>query len=124
MERNSLYLKNSRYVSGGVTETNQSALEWWERLNFTTDPTDTAYVVENKYEGRLDQIVAVHLGTQFVGSWWVVAMLNNILDPYTEIYEGRVLYLPTRERLSSILDGRLGGTPSTREVPTSILPIV
>jgi hypothetical protein len=123
-ERSSVFNKNSRYVAGGTTEVNQTALEWWERINLTTDPTDGAYVVEKKFEGRLDLITAVHLGEKFVANWWVIAMINNILDPYTEIYEGRILYIPTRERMAAILNGRLGGAPSSREIPTSILPIV
>ena len=123
-ERNSLLVKNSRFVSGGVSEVNQTAIEWWERRYFSTDPTDSIYVVESRFVGRLDWIVGIHIGEKFVQNWWVVAMINNILDPYTEIYEGRVLYIPTRERMSSILEGKLGGIPSAREVPPSILPIV
>lgn len=123
-ERNSVLNRNSRYVAGGTTEVNQTALEWWERTNLSTDSTDSTYVVERKYAGRLDLITAIHLGEKFVANWWVIAMINNILDPYTEIYEGRVLYIPTRERMASILNGRLGGVASTREIPISILPIV
>lgn len=123
-ERNSTYNKNSRYVAGGTAEVNQTAIEWWERINLSTDSTDSTYVVEKKFEGRIDLITAVHLGEKFVANWWIIAMINNILDPHTEIYEGRVLYIPTRERMASILNGKLGGAPSSREVPTSILPIV
>lgn len=124
MEKNSTFLRNSRYTSGGTTEVNQFALEWWDRLVIKSDPSDTAYVVEKKFAGRIDLITATFLGEKNVGQWWVIAMLNNILDPYTEIYEGRVLYIPTRERMQSLLNGRTGGEPSTREVPLSILPIV
>lgn len=124
MEKNSTFNKQSRYVSGGVTEVNQFALEWWDRQFFTIDPSDSIYIVEKKFEGRIDLITASYLGEKFVANWWVIAMINNILDPYTEIYEGRVLYIPTRDRVAAILNGQLGGVPSTREVPTSILPIV
>jgi len=124
MQKNSTMNRNSRYVAGGTTEVNEFALEWWDRITISLDPTDTTYVVEKKFAGRLDLITAVFLGEQNVANWWVVAMMNNILDPYTEVYEGRVLYIPTRERMSSLLNGRLGGEPSTRDVPTSILPIV
>lgn len=116
--------KNSRYVSGGTSETSSTAIEWWERATFTTDPTDTVYVVEPKFEGRLDLIVAMHLGEKYITRWWVVAMINNILDPFTEVFTGRVLYLPSIERMNTIIGGQLGGVPSTREVPISILPIV
>lgn len=124
MEKNSTRVKGSRYVAGGVTEVNKLALEWWERNIIVTDKTDTSYVVEKKFEGRLDLITATFLGEKNVKYWWVVAMLNNILDPYTEVKEGRIIYLPSKERLSSLIDGKIGGVASTREVPVSITPIV
>jgi len=124
MEKNSTLVRSSRYVSGGTTEVNKAALEWWERVTVVTDPTDVAYVVEKRFVGRLDLITGVHLGETSVRSWWVVAMLNNILDPYVEVTEGQIIYLPSRERLQALLAGPLGGVPSTREVPISIMPIV
>lgn len=124
MEKNSTLVRTSRYVSGGTTEVNSTAIEWWERARFFTDPTDQTYVVEKRFEGRLDLITAVYLGEQNIRYWWVIAMLNNILDPYTEVTEGTVIYIPSRERLQLMLNGKLGGVPSTREVPTSIMPIV
>ena len=124
METNSTSLRGSRYVSGGITEVNSTALEWWDREVFQSTDTDTVYTVPAKYAGRLDLITAVVVGEEHVAHWWVVAMINNILDPHTEIFEGRVLYIPTKERLASLINGRLGGVPSAREVPVSILPIV
>lgn len=124
MEKNSTLVRGSRYVSGGTTEVNKTAIEWWERSVLKTDPTDFQYVVEKQFEGRLDWITAVYLGEQNIRYWWVVAMLNNILDPYTEVTTGRIIRIPTKERLQNMLSGKLGGIPSTREVPTSILPIV
>jgi len=122
METNSVRYRASRYVSGGTTEVNQTALEWWERDFFTSKSDDLAYVVEKKFVGRLDLIAATYLGEPRY--WWVIAMLNNVLDPANEIVEGAVLYIPTPERLKASLAGQLGGVGSTREVPTSILPIV
>lgn len=124
MEKNSTLVRGSRYVSGGTTEVNRTALEWWERAVFEIDPTDYEYVVERRFEGRLDLITAVYLGEQNVRYWWVVAMLNNILDPFTEVTAGRIIRIPTRERLQNMLSGKLGGVSSMREVPVSILPIV
>ncbi len=124
MEKNSTLVKNSRYVAGGTTEVNKVSLEWWERNVFVTDPTDFMYVVEPRFEGRLDLITAVYLGEQNIRYWWLVAMLNNILDPYTEVKAGRIVRVPTKERLQNMLSGKMGGVPSTREIPISILPIV
>ncbi len=124
MQKNSTLSRGSRYVGGGITEVNKFALEWWERNVFLRDATDTTYVVEKKFEGRLDLITATFLGDKNVKYWWAVAMLNNILDPYSEVKEGLVLYLPSKERLASMIEGQAGGVDSTREIPTSILPIV
>lgn len=124
MTTNSTLLKGSRYVAGGVTEVNKVALEWWERAVFEADPTDLLYVVEDRFKGRLDLITAIYLGEQNVRYWWVVAMINNVLDPYTEVTTGTIIRIPTRDRLQNMVSGKLGGVPSTREVPISILPIV
>lgn len=121
-ELNSVLNRNSRYVSGGQTEVNSTALEWWERISIPVNKDDTVYIVEKRYEGRLDQIAAVYLGEPRY--WWVIAQFNNILDPYSEIFEGSVLYIPSIERVKALLSGKTGGYPSQREVPLSILPIV
>jgi hypothetical protein len=124
METNSTLVRGSRYTGGGVTEVNSQTLEWWERNLYVSDPSDTAYVVEKRFEGRLDLITAIFLGSQNVRYWWVVAMLNNILDPFAEVVEGQIIYIPSTERLALLTTGQLGGIASTREVPTSITPIV
>lgn len=121
-ETNSTLIRNSRYVSGGTTEVNAGALEWWEPNVFPQFADDQAYVVERKFEGRLDLISAVFLGEPRY--WWVVAMYNNILDPNVEITTGVIIYIPSLENVKSLLVGKLGGIASLRQVPLSILPIV
>lgn len=120
--QNSLFLNTSRYVQGGVTETQNSRLEWWERSVFSRDATDRIYIVENIYEGRLDNISAVFYGEPRY--WWVIAQMNNILDPASEIIAGRALIIPTKERLHLMLTGRQGGAASTRTEIPSIPPVV
>jgi hypothetical protein len=122
MDTNSTRNKNSRYVSGGAAEVNRTAIEWWERTIFAPNIDDRSYVVEARFEGRLDLIAATFLDEPRY--WWVIAMHNNILDPYNEIRVGVELRIPTLERVKSIMNGKLGGFTSTREVPISILPIV
>lgn len=122
MQNNSLQVKSSRYVSGGVTETNGRAIEWWERVVLETAPDDTQFVVEKRFAGRLDLIAAVFLDEPRY--WWVIAQLNNILDPASEVVEGIVLRIPSRERMKLILGGKLGGVPSTRDIKPSVFPIV
>ena len=121
-EKNSVNRRKSRYASGGETEVNQNALEWWERTILTSAADDKEYTVEKKFEGRLDLIAALFLGEPRY--WWVIAQYNTILDPYTEVREGAKVYIPSIERTEAILNGKTGGVTSTREVPISILPIV
>lgn len=122
MEINSVLLKNSRYVSGGITEVNQNALEWWERANFTSSTTDTVYIIERKFNGRLDQLAALFLGEPRL--WWLLAQYNNVLDPVNEITEGAVIYIPSSTRVQELLSGKIGGVQSTRSFRPTIHPIV
>jgi len=122
-EKNSTLVKNSRYVAGGQTEVNDQRLEWWERTNFQLDDTDVQYTIDKRTEGRLDLIAQAFLGNSHL--WWVIAQYNAILDPHAEISLGRVLRIPTPARVQNMLNGKLGGYPSAREVPlTNITPIV
>ena len=122
-EKNSTNVQNSRYVVGGQTEVNSTRLEWWERATFKQDDSDVRYLIDKKTEGRLDLIAAAFLGDSHL--WWFIAQYNSILDPYSEIVPGKILRIPTKERMQLMLVGRQGGYKSTREVPlTSILPIV
>lgn len=121
-EKNSVQRRRSRYVSGGITETNQTALEWWERNVFSSAEDDRAYVVEKRFAGRLDLIAALFLGEPRM--WWIIAQYNNVLDVFAEVREGSIIYIPSTERVDMILNGQTGGVPSKREVPVSILPIV
>lgn len=123
-ETNSTMQSQGRYVVGGVSEVNSTpAIEWWERNVFNADPTDRTYVVEQKFAGRLDLIAASYLNNSRF--WWFLAQYNAILDPYNEITVGRVLYIPTTDRVQKLMVGKLGGVTSTRVIPlTNISPIV
>lgn len=114
--KNSVYnSKNGRYVLGGQTEVSAQQLEWWNRVSMKVDPSDLVYFMEKKYEGRPDTLGYVFYGDP--GLWWVIAQYNNILDPFTELVEGRILLIPTLERVNSQLiapNKKTGGIPSTR----------
>jgi hypothetical protein len=118
---NSLDYRTSRYVQGGLTEVGPVGLEWWEAYDFPTDPSDLLYVVEQKYQNRLDLIANVFYADWTL--WWIIAQYNNILDPYSEITSGTILILPTKTRLQKLFIQKTGGTPSTR-VPEIILPSI
>lgn len=121
----SLANQNSRYVSGGISEVNDSGtkLEWWERTVFKIDDSDILFTVDKVAAGRLDNIAKAFLDDSKL--WWVIAQYNAVLDPLNEIVEGRVLRIPTRDRVSLMLDGKTGGYPSQRVLSSSnVLPIV
>lgn len=109
---NSVFNKSSRYVHGGKTEVGELGLEWWEKRNLSVDSTDTSFVVDTFHANRLDLIASIFYGEP--RWWWVLAQINNILDPMQEVVEGRILFIPTRERLMVLLNGKVGGTNSTR----------
>jgi hypothetical protein len=121
-EFNSTFDQESRYVSGGTTEVNSRALEWWERNQIPINTDDRVYVVERKFEGRLDLIAATYTGSW--RHWWYIAMYNNILDAHAEIREGVILYIPTTERIEAALQGKIGGVQSKRELRPTIIPII
>lgn len=119
---NSLFNKYSRYVGGGVAETANGFIEWWERTEFEQDPSDIVYTVENFYEGRLDLISSVFYNEP--RWWWVLAQYNNILNPFSEVVAGRVLLIPSKSRLPLMIANRKGGVPSTKQPVTTISPII
>lgn len=119
---NSLYNKYSRYVGGGVTETANGFIEWWERSNFQQDPSDIVYTVENFYEGRLDLISSVFYNEP--RWWWLIAQYNNILNPAAEIVAGRVLFIPSKARLPLMIGTKKGGEESTKQSVNTISPVI
>lgn len=119
---NSLQNRYSRYVAGGSTETANGYLEWSERFVFPRDATDTVYVVENFYENRLDLISSVFYKDPHYA--WFIAQYNSILDPFSEIVAGRILLIPSTERMVLLLGTRKGGYVSKRRPVSVISPII
>jgi hypothetical protein len=121
-ETNSTKVKTSRYVTGGTSEVNNAAIEWWERSTFQTSTDDSIFLVPDTMNHRLDLIAKMFYDNETY--WWFIAQYNNILDPYSEVVAGVVLRIPTLERFKSLQSMQLGGIASQRVVPTTILPIV
>lgn len=119
---NSAQNSKGRYVGGGVTETANGFLEWWDRFYFSKDSTDVVYVVENAYENRLDLIASMFYGEPRLS--WLLAQYNSIIDPTSEIIAGRMLLIPAKERVSMMLGNKRGGIPSTRQPVNTISPII
>lgn len=119
---NSVFNKLSRYVGGGATEVADGKLEWWERVIFSTDSSDTEYTVDTFYEGRPDLIAASFYGEPRY--WWVITQYNNIIDPIGEIVPGRVLRIPSKDRLELMVNTKQGGYASTKQSVNTITPVI
>ena len=63
------------------------------------DDTDTIFIVPAPGEHRLDLISAQFYGVPDL--WWIVASVNNIIDPLVAVPTGTRLRLPSRDRLAS-----------------------
>lgn len=120
--KNSLFNRYSRYVGGGESEQANNFIEWWERALFSIADDDINYTVENFFEYRLDQIATMFYGEPRF--WWVIAQYNNILDPVGEIYTGRILRIPSKDRLSTMLASKQGGVKSKKQPIATISPVV
>lgn len=114
--KNSAYnVKNGRYTLGGTTEVSAFALEWWSKNPIPSDPSDIVYFVEKKYEGKHHQLGYVFYGD--TGLWWIICQYNGIIDPLNEIVEGKMLLIPTIERVKAQIISpniKAGGIPTTR----------
>lgn len=123
MINSSVNSKSSRYTQGGITEVGPIGIEWWNRFNLPLDSdSDSFYTVDSKTQHRIDKIAIGFLNDPTL--WWVIAQYNNILDPYSEIEIGRVLYIPSRERVELMLTNKIGGIDSTRSSESILPPLV
>jgi len=112
---NSAYnTKNGRYTLGGTTEVSSFALEMWDVNILPSDPSDIVYFVEKKYEEKPHLLGYVFYGD--TGLWWVICLYNGIIDPINEIVEGKLLLIPTIDRIKAqiLSNNSTGGIPSTR----------
>lgn len=114
--------KTSRYVSGGTTENEELGIGWWERKDITQLELDKVVQVTGRHVNRIDLIAYDFLGDSKL--WWVIAMYNIILDPHSEIYEGKYIRIPSTSAVQLLLSGKPGGVNSQREVKPSITPII
>ena len=69
------------------------------------DGTDTYRILENKYEFRPDLLAYDLYGTP--NYWWVFMMVNQdkIIDPIYDFVSTLGIYVPTPDRLTTVLGG-------------------
>ena len=63
------------------------------------DPSDEIWAVPPSGVYRLDLIANQFYGTPAL--WWVIASVNNIIDPLLSVPRGTRLAIPTKTRLSA-----------------------
>lgn len=85
-----------RFVFGGKSDDFGNRLGWWERILFTTSPTDVPLEVGMKYNMRPDLLAYDLYGKASLG--WFILQYNYVLD-ITEFVPGLQLILPTKNRL-------------------------
>lgn len=113
--KNSTYNQlNGRYTRGGTTEVSDRFIEWWERHDFQYDISDLVYVLEEKYVGRPDLLAFAFYGDTRLK--WVIMQYNDILDPAEELVAGKLLLMPSLEKVADTFKvSTVGGVPSTAE---------
>ena len=79
--------EQSRYFMGTFTP---------EKI--TAHPTDRLYVLEAGDVARPDLISYKFYGT--TKFYWILMWINDILDPFEEMYPGMLLRIPTQIRLA------------------------
>ena len=89
---------DSRYKDTGIAfdaSLAKSFLEMWERPtemdNFIE--SSSRYLVRNVDVGRLDLLAYEFYGN--VRLWWIIATVNNLVDPIGDMFPGQKLYIPT-----------------------------
>lgn len=64
----------------------------WKKAGF---PTKTFLIDHEKFVNRPDSIAFDVYGNSKY--WWIIAMMNDITDPFTGFYKGRTLLIPELE---------------------------
>lgn len=95
--KNSLRQDNSRYVAGGTTETLNAKLGWWERNIIPFSADDIVFTISGKYDRRPDLIAYDFLGKAKYS--WIILQYNSIVDVETELTHGKIIRIPSRNRL-------------------------
>ena len=69
----------------------------WEAKSLSPDPTDQLYILEEDEVGRPDLVSYRFYKTPRL--YWFVLHINDIIDPYEEMYAGMVLRIPALQRV-------------------------
>lgn len=73
-------------------ETGEIFHETYNNYSIPEKSSDTYFTVDTAVENRLDIISMRYYKSPIM--WWVIAIANNIIDPFSEIPIGTVLRIP------------------------------
>jgi hypothetical protein len=93
--------KYSMFIRTPVYRVGEDIVFGLRREVVMPDVTDVVIEVTQAMDGRLDVLAFELYGTSDL--WWVIAELNQITDPMTEVKQGVELRVPRSERLFNIL---------------------
>lgn len=91
----STYYELSRYRDIRRIKTPDNVLihETMYDFKITESEDDVFHTVTKPEEGRIDVISLIAYNNSRY--WWIIALANNIIDPFNEIKEGVVLRIPS-----------------------------
>lgn len=55
--------------------------------------------------GMLDMLAVRYFGPGHESLWWVIALVNGMVDPETEMQSGRVILIPPRDAVIEFIAG-------------------
>lgn len=95
--------RNSRFTANLLYPDLGPSLGRWPYLKTTIvpDPSDQYYVVDPEEEYRIDAIAYKVYGSTFL--WWVIALVNDIRNPFNQPEAGQVLRIPSQNRILAMM---------------------
>lgn len=87
------FITTSRYKNTDIFEGSDGYYYGiWNVPTIDEQPEDIYYTVKPSEDLRLDKIAYDYYGNYNL--WWILAVANNILDPFTELTVGQVIRIP------------------------------
>lgn len=102
--------RRSRYVHGGITDVHPTRLGWWKRTPIPKADDDIFITINSRYHKR-PWMVAHDYYTEH-NYEWLILQYNSILDINDEFVIGKVIRIPSPQRLGlEIMTRQVGGKP-------------
>lgn len=83
--------------------TNDYAWGVWEVIDFPEAGTDLIHIIKDYEAGRIDLLADKYYGN--VNLWWVIAYINEIMDPMVDMEAGDKIRIPHRNEVYAKLMG-------------------